>query len=710
MSTALIANVDKGEETIFGKTVDYKFYFDPNTNKPNIALFIGKEKDGKLKPLMVTKGKKKIPSVRPIPTDKILSMFASAAGTTTNPNTKKRTPAGYFQMLKNVKAILDVSGSNITQARKKTVDLETEKPMSEITFTVYANIVNAITGTKRTTTQFVDTTIDSDLDIFMAKETQKRWHDNWLNPPDRKREKAELKQSPKLLMKLFGKDMLAQSGEQMANKSKEEIIELLRPQARKVRNEMYRDKDGNINYDREGERVPNETAENQKPHKPTAWYPYAKAIRGWMNQNNIPVTVEPEDSPLSQSVKAFSNQYATIKMTQTQMEDFEACLIAASKADTEITIETERAYGFGEDVEKEKRGLSEIIETRKTLDKKYGEDALMMFYLGRNFGFRASEMFSLSILDFPSKKKDIKSGAKLQTDMGIPQEKGFENGLWEVQAITYKSMWANQNTTRQFASDGKLNTLLTQKRNEVDKKKLINKNFESIIGSNDFYVDAELMNKGLIKEPPKPRGEQVTHRENLYNLIRHCYREANITDEYFQNHTVHAFRHIMAQYWLYKTDYDYDFVAGLGHWGTITVLKGSYGAMDAGIRIQKQFAYAAVPDGEQFLRNSLEGKTASRMGEEILRKSEDKNSATYKEFEHQQELDLLLQDNWRDNNMDKALELIEENMDLLDAKGNTRLRNWYDKAIIQQKNEKGEELSAIEEAQLLKAAEKSNEL
>ena len=117
-----------------------------------------------------------------------------------------------------------------------------------------------------------------------------------------------------------------------------------------------------------------------------------------------------------------------------------------------------------------------------------------------------------------------------------------------------------------------------------------------------------------------------------------------------------------------------------------------------------------MPDGEQFLRNSLEGKTASNMGEEILRKSEDKNSATYKEFEHQQELDLLLQDNWRDNNMDKALKLIKENMDLLDAKGNTRLRNWYDKAIIQQKNEKGETLTEIEEDQLLKAAENSNEL
>ena len=139
-------------------------------------------------------------------------------------------------------------------------------------------------------------------------------------------------------------------------------------------------------------------------------------------------------------------------------------------------------------------------------------------------------------------------------------------------------------------------------------------------------------------------------------------------------------------------------------------MKGSYGKIDAGVRIQKQFAYAAVPDGEQFIRNSLEGKTASKIGAEILRKSEDKNSKTYKEFEHQQELDLLLQDNWRDNNMDKALEIIKENMDLLDAKGNTRIRNWYDKAIIQQKNDKGETLTQIEEAQLLKAAEKSNEL
>ena len=132
--------------------------------------------------------------------------------------------------------------------------------------------------------------------------------------------------------------------------------------------------------------------------------------------------------------------------------------------------------------------------------------------------------------------------------------------------------------------------------------------------------------------------------------------------------------------------------------------------MDAGIKIQKQFAYAMVPDGEQFLRNSLTGKTATQAGAEILRKSADKTSETYKEYEHQQELDLLLQEKWRNDNMDKALEILNQNKELLDAKGNTKLRNWYDRAIIQQKNNRGEQLSEDEEKKLTEEAEKADEL
>lgn len=706
MSVTSVMDRNVGDKEIFGKEVHYEFYFNQQ-QQASIALFMNKDKKGKWIPLKVKKGKETIPYDQAIPSTKILTMFASAAGTTTK--SQKRDVDGFFQMLKNVKSIIDRTGS-VKRAAEATVNLETGKSMSQITFRLYANITDAIIEKKRSVTIQLDTSVTEDQDKFMDEPQQVKWHDNWLNPPDRKRKKQELSQSPKLLFKLFGKDMLATNASVMERKTKEEIIALLRPQARKVRNELYRDDDGNLNYDAEGIRIANETAENPEPHKPTAWYPYAKAIRGWMNQNGIPVSVEPEESPLSQSVKAFSNQYNEIKMTQQQMIDFEACLIEASKEDTEIIIQKELSFGFGKDVEEEKRGMSEIIETKMTLDKKYGQDALMMFYLGRNFGFRASEMFSLSILDFPDNRKDIKTGAKLQTDMGILDEEGFENGLWEIQAITYKSMWANQPTTRQFVSDGKLNKLLTEKRKVVDKKKLKNRNFEAIIGENNFYVNSDLMNKGLIKEPPKPRGEQTTNRDNLYNLIRHCYRKAKITDEYFQSHTVHAFRHIMAQYWLYKTDYDYDFVAGLGHWGTISVLKGSYGAMDAGIKIQKQFAYAMVPDGEQFLRNSLTGKTATQAGAEILRKSADKTSETYKEYEHQQELDLLLQEKWRNDNMDKALEILNQNKELLDAKGNTKLRNWYDRAIIQQKNNRGEQLSEDEEKKLTEEAEKADEL
>ena len=49
------------------------------------------------------------------------------------------------------------------------------------------------------------------------------------------------------------------------------------------------------------------------------------------------------------------------------------------------------------------------------------------------------------------------------------------------------------------------------------------------------------------------------------------------TNPYFFHHPTHSLRHIGAQYWLAKKDYNYGLVAEIGGWHTIDELKKSYG-------------------------------------------------------------------------------------------------------------------------------------
>jgi len=49
------------------------------------------------------------------------------------------------------------------------------------------------------------------------------------------------------------------------------------------------------------------------------------------------------------------------------------------------------------------------------------------------------------------------------------------------------------------------------------------------------------------------------------------------TNQYFQNHPTHALRHIGAQHWLAKKDFNYGLVSEIGDWHTIDELKKSYG-------------------------------------------------------------------------------------------------------------------------------------
>ena len=84
----------------------------------------------------------------------------------------------------------------------------------------------------------------------------------------------------------------------------------------------------------------------------------------------------------------------------------------------------------------------------------------------------------------------------------------------------------------------------------------------------------------------KARGEKRIHSSNLTkdkfkdeiaNALRMVFKHIGKTHHYFFHHPTHALRHIGAQYWLAKKDFNYGLVAEIGGWHTIDELKKSYG-------------------------------------------------------------------------------------------------------------------------------------
>lgn len=76
-----------------------------------------------------------------------------------------------------------------------------------------------------------------------------------------------------------------------------------------------------------------------------------------------------------------------------------------------------------------------------------------------------------------------------------------------------------------------------------------------------------------------------TNRDKIKAIMRKCYEEVlegDLYSKYFQFHSLHALRHLFAQYWLKATEKkngvrDFAMVMKMGHWGGIDVLMQFYG-------------------------------------------------------------------------------------------------------------------------------------
>jgi len=137
---------------------------------------------------------------------------------------------------------------------------------------------------------------------------------------------------------------------------------------------------------------------------------------------------------------------------------------------------------------------------------------------------------------------------------------------------------------------------------------IINTN-HALIGSDGYYTKVGTMDYGanpkfdkverdLFKEKkwtvPKVSLVQQ-NRAKMRAIFRVCYKksmeEGQQLDNYFLKHSLHAIRHLFAQFWIKASKKDFTFVRDLGHWGGTDVLENFYGRATGAENLQNMIKF-----------------------------------------------------------------------------------------------------------------------
>ena len=563
----------------------------------------------------------------------------------------------------------------------------TPKSMSAEGFAPYAKVLEKIRGEKegKSPPRIVETKLTKDLAKWKQLPEIVRWYDRWLDVRE-ETPKSEIDTSPQKLFKFLNEEMQQTPSQflRVGEVNEYGIYDPLEDIKNSLKEPMYKRKNvvfatdpenrkpdlvkqyGRTNQVGVGRKIPNEVEDyqigknfytNKKKAKPTAWYPFAKAIRGFLGANGVSVTDQPLESPLSQSVKFFSGKYADVEMTDKQMATFESILIKKSKDDKE---------GFY-------------------------KDALMMFYIGRSMGLRASELFTMNIMPFNKnlKPEDVdydNSGANFIESFVTPD---FPKGRWKIKAITSKTKWIGQGHTEQWNTDPKLNIIISEKYQKV-KNIPSAKGYHSMIGDDNKYITTDT----IMFQNPKVTNPQDKNRKKLYTILKQTYKDADIDDNYFQEHPVHALRHMMAQYWLFKTGYDYDWVSKRGHWNTITVLKDSYGKVSDKVQRRKLLAYSEIPDGQSADKELMDLET-NGAGNKLVDSDQLWEGTQESDEDEKTEVFSML-----DSDPEGALKIIAKHPELKKA---TKIKNFIKNYKLQKNTMEGKDIDISVEEDITEA-------
>ncbi len=166
----------------------------------------------------------------------------------------------------------------------------------------------------------------------------------------------------------------------------------------------------------------------------------------------------------------------------------------------------------------------------------------------------------------------------------------FIKGRWGLDSDIYRWFWIGIESCARFDALYNMTLDYDLHRNpKTGKKTYIMTAFESktdhLRGGKWYkYITRPDTQKSI--DLLKSRGGTMIHewigskhifKKQISNSFALVYHHIGKTNQYFLHHPTHALRHIGAQYWLARKDFNYGLVSEIGGWHTIDELKKSYG-------------------------------------------------------------------------------------------------------------------------------------
>ena len=346
------------------------------------------------------------------------------------------------------------------------------------------------------------------------------------------------------------------------------------------------------------------TQESIKAKQENVLYNLVGVLRQFLEVHGMAFGDMDEDSIWSQIVNPPTS--ATIHMDIDQLEDMKECL---KKGKDEGTMEFDDYHSLNTPKE-DKRKFKSVEEA-----KSYWNDAYLYFLLSLELGFRTEEAFTIvgeETQEVEATNKAGKSGIIV-----------WKNGDMKLQIYTRKGASGSkgQRIHGGFILSEETKELVLKRQNEIKEgmKQKTQKEADkfgvqleyqnqkyvenSLIGASGRYTELGTLDlpATLQKGDDRKLGtvkSKVYNRDKIMAILRNCYHSIGLKEDYFYDHTFHSLRHMFAQYWLDLSDYNYSFVAKLGHWKTESVVKNVYGK-DLGSRIMSQMrGFVATRDGK----------------------------------------------------------------------------------------------------------------
>ena len=357
------------------------------------------------------------------------------------------------------------------------------------------------------------------------------------------------------------------------------------------------------------------------------WYNLAGILITFLETHNISV---PDQEPTSIFAQiANKPHYADISLTADQIVEMKNCIATGQKGFLPAI------HNFTTEVTNFDTGAKKVVEEidEIQLDKSFWDDCYFYFLMSLEMGFRAEEAFTIIAQEVEEDSDN--SGIIFFDAFGNQVEfidYDIKNNM-QVQIYTRKSEKPNVagQGTRIHAGDiqspeckqlviDRLKEVMEGQQAKNPEKYGIRKTLDgaeylehSLIGRDGRYTKEGTLNlpsdfyqsdSDILTEGEKGTVIGIEgNRDKMRGMFKHCFFHSKLRKSYWFERSLHALRHVFEQYWLILSDYNYGFVAIIGHWKTPSIVKEVYGKQKKGMDAMLKRKFAT---GENFDQNPFD--------------------------------------------------------------------------------------------------------